>query len=427
MKHTVTQHKLDSGARGLVINVPSSDVVNILVRFNSGYQFADQHVYEVPHVMEHLLATVTQKYPAPNQFMIEAQKNGAYVNANTSSNYNGYVYECADFELDRILDLVEEQVVRPLFAPKALAAELGNVREELSRNTTQHGSVCSIRLGEKAYPGQIMDYEARIAQLDDITLESVERHYHHTHTAANARFFVAGTFADGGAAVVRRLERIFAQLPTGRRLPRSQAIGHNVPEPLVARRDIKQLYYALGLYLGELTEAERRAMSLLRLVLVGGFSSRILGEARRRGLAYGLSASGQTEPGNSAFSFSGYVTPANAEELYKLIAREMRAMREGRLEEAELTAAKQLGIGSTKRSYQTAADILSWYVAPYDNEGKVVDFNGYLDELQAVTPAEVVAVAGKIALSGRHGFSVVGDVDDLAASSYAKRLAAIWE
>src|SRR5471030_451671 len=115
MKHNVTDHILPNGAQGLVINVPGSAVVNIRVTFHSGFQFGDPSVYEVPHVLEHLLATVTKKHSQPNAFMIEAQKNGAYVNASTSTDTNEYVYECAEFELDRIIDLIAEQVCEPLF------------------------------------------------------------------------------------------------------------------------------------------------------------------------------------------------------------------------------------------------------------------------------------------------------------------------
>src|SRR4051812_24084024 len=115
MKHRVTEHILGSGAKGMVIDVPGSAVVSLRVTFHSGDQFADEAAYEVPHIMEHLLATVTKRRSEPNAFMIEAQKNGAYVNASTSADANEYVYECAEFELDRIIDLVEEQICEPLF------------------------------------------------------------------------------------------------------------------------------------------------------------------------------------------------------------------------------------------------------------------------------------------------------------------------
>ncbi len=192
MKHQVYEHKLSSGAAGLVVDVPDSNVVNLRVTFHSGFQYASPEAYEVPHIMEHLLATVTQRHSKSNEFMITAQKNGAYVNASTSADTNEYIYECAAFELDRIIDLVEEQVCEPLFATKAFEAEKSNVREELTRNTTQHMSVCTIALAAQAAPRLWRRYEERIEQLDAIKLDQLEAHYERTHTARNARFYLSG-------------------------------------------------------------------------------------------------------------------------------------------------------------------------------------------------------------------------------------------
>lgn len=426
MKHNVTEHHVAGGASGLVIDVPGSDVVSLQVRFNSGYQFADHALYEVPHVMEHLLATATKKHPGPNEFYIEAQKNGAYVNATTGVDANGYVYECADFELDRIVDLVEEQLTQPLFAAKALKAELGNVREELTRNTTQHASVCAIRLGEKAFPHLWMDFEKRIEQLPGITLKHVEEHYRRTHTASNGRFYVAGHFPDGGAKLVKRLDRLFAQLPQGDRLERSRIMGVDMLEPVVTKRDIGQLYYRAALFFGELSEAERRALSLLRMVLVGGFGSRVLGEARERGLAYSVGAVGYADPGNSMFGFTGYVTQENAEALFALMAREFEAVRRDGPSRQELEAAKDLVLGSIKRSTQTTGDILGWYIEPYDEVGEIRDFDHELELMRHVRPDEVAAVARKATLAERRGISFLGNIDAKKVHTYEKLLAPLW-
>jgi predicted Zn-dependent peptidase len=422
MKHSVREHHVAGGASGLIINVPGSHVVSLQVRFNSGFQFADRKYYEVPHVMEHLLATVTKKHPGPNEFYIEAQKNGAYVNATTGIDANGYVYECADFELERILDLVEEQLTEPLFDPKPLAAELGNVREELTRNTTQHGSVVAISLAEQAFPQFWMNYDQRIEQLPQITIRQVEEHYRGTHTAANGRFFVAGDFADGGTALAKRLSRIFGRLPEGERLERSREIGHNVPEPVVLRRDIKQLYYRVALFFGELTEAERRALTLLRMVLVGGMGSRVLGAARRRGLAYAVGGIGYSEPGSSSYGFTGYVTPQNAAPLFDLMSQEFAAVRQGELTAKEVTAAKDLVIGSVKRSTQTPGDIMNWYIEPYDESGEIRDFERELELMREVRPDEIAAVAAKAVAMHRQGMSFLGEVGPELAADYAKRL-----
>jgi predicted Zn-dependent peptidase len=148
MKHTVTEHKLASGAQGLTVHVPASNIFRIIVRFNAGFQFADRDKYEVPHVVEHLMGCGSEGYPKPDEFKIEVERNGAARNAFTSSQKNGYYIECADFERDRILDLFEEYITRPIFPESSFPTEISNVREELIRFTTQHASMCSINVLE---------------------------------------------------------------------------------------------------------------------------------------------------------------------------------------------------------------------------------------------------------------------------------------
>jgi predicted Zn-dependent peptidase len=427
MKHSVKEYHLAGGASGLVIDVPGSNVASVQVRFNSGFQFGERQVYEVPHVMEHILATVTKKHPGPNEFNIEAQKNGAYINAYTSVDSNGYVYECADFELDRIVDLIEEQVTEPLFEPVSLKAEIGNVREELTRNTTQHGSICAIRLGEKSYPKLWMDYDERIAQLPAITVDHVRTHYERTHTASNARFFVAGSFNDGGEAIAKRFDQIFAKLPKGKRLVRSKAVGLNLDKPVVTNRDIKQLYYRAVMYFGEQSEAERRAATVLRMILLGGMGSRIYGEARRRGLAYSVGSAGHAEPGNSSFGFAGFVTPENAEPLFDLIAREFVDIRNGNITDEEMDASKDLMIGSVKRSVQTAGDVMGWYMDPYDEEGEIRDFDRAMELIRSVRNDEVLAIAVRASAFKRKGMSFLGQLDLKTAQTYAQSLQPLWD
>ena len=121
MKHTVTEHKLPCGAKGLLIDVPDTGVVNILIRFNSGFYFGDMAQFELPHVVEHMVGRGTKKFPAPNEFKTEIEKNGAYSNAETSSRYNGYTITCADFELERILVVLR----------RAAPAHVGHANAEL--------------------------------------------------------------------------------------------------------------------------------------------------------------------------------------------------------------------------------------------------------------------------------------------------------
>jgi predicted Zn-dependent peptidase len=423
MKHSVYEHKLASGAKGLVIDVPGSAVVNIRITFHSGFAYGEHASYEVPHVMEHLLATVTKQHAQPNAFMIEAQKNGAYVNASTSVDTNEYIYECAAFELDRIIGLIGEQVCEPLFENRAFAAEISNVREELARNTTQHMSVCSVVLAEHTFPRLWLGYDERIAQLERITLEQVERHYYRTHTAANARFYLSGHFPDGGHKVVARLEKIFDRLGPGERLTCQKPVGKGLDQPLVTHQDIGQLYYRSGMYFGELSSGERAVLAMIRMLLTGGMGSRVMGEARRRGLAYSVAAVGHAEAGNSDFGFAGYVTTEHAAALFEVMKVSMRAIAAGECTTEELASAKDLLIGSITRSAQTAGDILGWYVDWYDDEGEIRDFDAGLQQLRDIRLEEIVQLGQQILATKRRGVSLLGKLDRAQSQRYNEILA----
>lgn len=421
IRHTVTDYQLVSGARGLVVDVPGSSVINLEVRFNSGYSFGNRDQYEIPHVLEHVLASVTRRYCRPNQFMIEASKNGAYVNASTSVRANGYVYEFAPFELERMLDLIEEQIVRPLISEDRLQSEIGNVREELTRNTTQPGSVNALAFLAKTQPGQWMDYLDRIEQLPRLTLEEAVTHYRTRYTASNAFFSVAGEIGEG-KAIVARLERIFAQLETGVRLTWRAERARGLAKPVVRHMPIGQLYYRVSRSLPELSLRQRRAMALLRTVLVGGMASRIYGEAREHGWAYSVGGIFSGEPGAANAGFAGYVTAGHVHDLFGLMNRELAAVASRGVTADELAAARRLMTGNWLRAMQTPADVLAWYSEEFDEWGVVRGFAAELEALDAITAGDVTAAAALIFQQGRFAMAITGDVTPNQAAEYQRAL-----
>ncbi|MEX0934387.1 MAG: insulinase family protein, partial [Candidatus Saccharimonadales bacterium] len=109
MKHTVKEITLNNGAKGLLINMPGSLVVRMLVEFRAGFDLGSHDKYELPHVAEHMMFT-NKVYPRPRDFSREIEKNGAINNAFTNPTSLKYFYECANFEADRIADLLAIQI-----------------------------------------------------------------------------------------------------------------------------------------------------------------------------------------------------------------------------------------------------------------------------------------------------------------------------
>jgi predicted Zn-dependent peptidase len=428
MKHTVTEHQLNSGAKGLLVDVPGSGVVNILIRFNSGFQFGDMNYYELPHVLEHLIAVGgTPTYPNPSQFATEMEKNGASFNANTSSRFNGYIVTCAEFELDRILGLVDEWLTAPLLPETAFATEVGNVREELTRNTTSYGNVSALAFLEKVYPGKNLNSDTRIEQLPGITIDMARNHYKATHTAQNARFYLSGAVGEHSEAILAKLDALFAKLPAGERAQPDFGPGLGVAEPILVQKDIKQLYYNFGIFNAGVDDNRDFALNRLGSVLFGGWNSRVFGEARRRGIAYSVSGGGEGDAYSSSFEVGGNVSEANALELMKLVADQMKAVAAGDLTAEELEAAKERVIGHRAISHQTPGSLGNYYLGLYDTEERVRPYDGELAQIRATTTAEVTEAARFMLSSNQWAVSWLGDLDEAKAELYTQPLREIFK
>ncbi len=192
MKHTIKEITLATGTKGILIDVPDTEVINIKLYFRAGYQFGNFDKYETPHLIEHHILNATKKYPKKNQIMGEFSKNGAGNNAMTNPHFISYVAECAEFEYERIFDLMAEVITRPVFPKKHYETERENVRTELTRNLSDYSRQVSLLSAEANFPSLSMNYGKRLTQLDTITHEDVVEHYHKTHHALNANFVITG-------------------------------------------------------------------------------------------------------------------------------------------------------------------------------------------------------------------------------------------
>ena len=132
MKHRVKEIKLKNGVAGLLVDVNDASVMSMELNFRAGDFRSPKNKWEVAHVLEHMVFGANSKYPKSRLFQAELQKNGACMNASTSAYDLNYIVECADFEWDRVMDLVHRSITSPLLSDEEVQAETGNVREELT-------------------------------------------------------------------------------------------------------------------------------------------------------------------------------------------------------------------------------------------------------------------------------------------------------
>src|SRR3954462_9230485 len=205
MKHTVTEIQLNNGAKGLLVNVPGATVMDFEFNFRAGEYLVDRTKWEVPHLMEHVLLGANDMIPKARLFQAEFEKNGAGNNASTGLYHITYEAECADFEWQRILELMITAISKPLFLRDEYKAEYGNVKDELTARSNNHFRTLSLTLRE-AHKLLAMTDRERLRQIKNVKRKDLLDHYQRTHTTNNLRFVIAGNLSGRTAAIKKMLE-----------------------------------------------------------------------------------------------------------------------------------------------------------------------------------------------------------------------------
>jgi len=427
MKHTVEKVKLSNGAEGLLIDIPDASVMTFEFNFRAGEYLVDPKKWETPHIMEHVLLGANKKYPKARMFQAEFEKNGAYNNASTGVYDITYEAECADFEWERILDLMLLAISQPLFLQEEFDAELGNVREELNGRANNHFRHLSLAM--RKYCGyQAMTDRERIKLLDNNTKEDIETHYKKTHTTSNMRFVIAGEITGHKATIVRMLENM--SLPKGRGridLPVEEPIKQN--KGLYLRNpSVKNVYFILDTFhLEKLNEQEWDAGQLINTMLTETLYSNILGTARERGLVYSMSSGFNQLAGNVSWWFGAQVMPANLGQLFQIMVNELARVRAGDIDEADIEAAKQYMLGRYQRSGQTVAGTAAGYTNRYFFEDIVDDYYALPERIKSVTKTKIINTTNLMFQDDMWDLGILGSTGRPFVDEAYDQLAVMWQ
>ena len=421
MKHSVEEVELKNGAKGLLIDIPNASVMTTRVHFRGGMRYAKSpEVYEIAHVVEHLSFGANSSYKNERDYEAEFTKNGAYHNAWTSDFSVCYETECADFEWDRILDLKRVAITSPKFNEEELKSEKGNVRAELTGYMNDYSRLLWPRL-QKAIGENVPDLRERLNTLPNIELKDIREHYRRTHTARNMRFIIAGQVKKRKKEIIKMLESW--DLKEGERFEAPVDELHSSPAVLIRRKDANNLTFGFSLVTPRhLTDAESTAMGALNHILNGTMSSRIFGEARRRGLVYGMGSGMSHSINYSSWDFDGEVNEDSAEALFELIQHEMVKVLNGEIEDEEIEAAKSYALGRYQMGAQTVSQIADSYAEGYFSIGEINKYDDIPNIIKKIDKATMVELAREFAASGIHAFVTVGSCEKSLINSLEDRL-----
>lgn len=390
MKHTASEIKLKNGASGLLIDIADATVMDFEFNFRAGEYLVDRAKWEVPHLMEHVLLGANEYIPKARAFQAEFEKNGAANNASTGLYYITYEAECADFEWERILELMLVAITKPLFLKDEFRAEYGNVRDELMARSNNHFRTLSLTAREAQGLLGMTDRE-RLQKMKNVRNKDLIEHYQKTHTISNLRFVVAGNLKGRKEAIKRMLENM--PLPKGRKLfelPVETPIKLDAPV-FIARPSVKNVYFDMQTFANRRFEdGDMDALELVNGMLTATLYSRILGEARERGLVYSMGSGIDTMRESTGWWFSAQVMARNAQALFEIMVKELKSVAAGEISDDDLESAKMYWLGRHQRGAQTVGGTMAGYTGRYYFDEIVNDYDEIPNRIKAVSKERIV-------------------------------------
>lgn len=407
---------LANGVRVLSFAMPHVRSVSMILSFNIGSRHETDEHAGISHFIEHMLFKGTAARPSPELVAEEIEGVGGILNAYTSREQTGYWAKVPSTHFARSFDVLADMVRNSLFDPEELDRERGVIVEEIRAGDDEPSSLVWKLSDELVWDGQavgrpIAGDEESVARIDRAAmLAYLGQHY----VPANLVISVAGNVTH--AEVVARAEAAFGDLPVGE-ASRSAAASWQQAAPragLISRPD-KQANLVLALPGLSYHDERRYAQRTLDVILGEGMTSRLFIEIReRRGLAYSVGSyfNQLADTGNGAI-YAG-VDPGKAREAVAAIAGELRKLRETPVPDDELARSKELRKGRMLMSLEDSYALASWLGSSELLYGEVPTPEEVAAKIDAVTAADVQALARELFTPARYSLALVGPDEDEA-------------
>jgi zinc protease len=428
MKHTVEEIKLKNGSRGLLLHIPSASVMTFDINFRAGEYLVDPNKWEVPHLMEHVLLGANELIPKARDFQAELEKNGAYSNATTGVYDITYEAECADFEWDRVLDLLLVAITKPLFLDEEFQAEFGNVQEEMAARSNNHFRRLSLEMRQAL--GLIAKTDAeRLELMRNVMVGDVRAHYANTHITPNMRFVIAGNLTPTRRKELKGLLEAVELPREGHRFELPHERPNRLDHPVYVPNDtVENLYFYIDTFKKRrLKDPETDALNLVNTMLTETLYSKILGTARERGLVYGMNSGLSQTRDASNWWFGAQVSDKNAPALLRIIVDELSKVLYGHIPDDDIEATKQYALGRFQRSAQTVGGTASGYAGRYFFDGTIEDYYRVPERIKAVTKEQIIAITNGMFTQNVWGLGVLGNCGAPFARQLQEQLAPLWE
>jgi len=411
------QHKktiLENGLRVITVPMKDNPTVTVFVLVEAGSKYETKEKNGISHFLEHMCFKGTTNRPKSSDLSTELDNIGSVYNAFTSQEITGYYAKAQYTQLDKLLDIVSDMYLNPLFDEKEIEKEKGviieeiNMREDLPQYKVQN-LITELVYGDQPAGWDIAGPKENVKNM---SREDFITYRNKFYTSGATTVIVAGNFEE--ARVVENIKQIFSTMPKlekGKKEKIKEA--QEKPEVILFKKETDQTHIVLGLRTFGTYDKRERAMKVLVGILDAGMSSRLFKKLRdEMGVCYYIEAGQDALTDHGLFSVSAGVDNKRVKEVITVILEELNKLKNELVTPLELQKVKQNLTGTMYLGLESSDSLARFYGGQEIMNKPIKNPEQIKVEIESVTAEEIKTLAQEIFTDKGLNLAIVGRFED---------------
>lgn len=405
-----------NGLRIVLVPRPQSLAASVLILVEAGAEYETKNINGLSHFLEHMVFKGTVKRPKVGQIAEELSALGAQTDAFTSYEYTGYWVKAVSRKLPKILDIVSDLYLNPIFNPKEIDKERGVIVEEL--NMYEDDPIHKVRrlFVSLLYGDQPAGWEivGRKEVIRHFKRDNFLKYRAKRYIAPSTVVVVAGDFDH--KKVMGQIYSTFGHLKRHRRILKKKTTeGQSKSQIVVDFKASEQSHFVLGVPAFDIFDKRRYALHVLADILGGGMSSRLFKKVRDElGAAYYIGARPTLSLDHGYLAIFAGVDHSKIEQVIGVVLEECRRLKRELVSTRELRRHKDHLIGNIILELESSDELAAFYGEQELLTRKMLPPRELVARVQGVSAEGIRSVARSIFRSEKLNLAVIGPYKNAA-------------
>lgn len=409
-----TRTVLDNGLRLITVPIKDNPTVTVMVLVEAGSKYETKDKNGISHFLEHMCFKGTERRPNNSDISSELDSLGSVYNAYTSDEKTCYFAKAEARHLDKILDVVSDMYLHPIFDEKEIEKEKGVIIEEINMYEDLPQRKVQLVFMDLLYGDQPAgwDIAGPKENIRGMSREDFLNYRSKFYGPKATAVVVVGNFDE--AKVKESISKIFGDIATQPKGEKIKTIERqNQPQIKIFHKDTDQTHLVLGVRTFDTYDKRTRILDVLTGVLSGGMSARLFKKLRdEMGICYYVRAEADDSTDTGVLTVSAGVDNKRVREAITAIMEELKRLKDELVSPSELQKIKQHLMGTLTLGLESSDELASFYGGQEIENKPIKRPEEIKEEIEAVTAEEIKKLAGEIFVNKGLNLAIVGRFTD---------------